>query len=75
MGDVLLNAYMIIKSTCKLMDFCCNTFRISVSLIEEVGKTSLSKDRSHNVEDTLSDTEFNFFQPAMKTIFSANQYV
>ena len=57
------------------MDFCCHTFPIGASLIEEVGKTSIYKDRSHNVEDTLSDTEFNFFQPAMKTIFSANQYV
>ena len=35
-------------------------------------KQNLNKDRSHNVEETLSESEFNLFKPAIKTIFSGN---
>ena len=57
------------------MDICCQTFPLSETLIDEVGKSTLYKKKSHNVRELLTEEEYNQFKPSSKTMFTANKLI
>ena len=57
------------------MDICCKTFPLSETLIDEVGKSSLYKNKSHNVRELLTEEEYNQFKPSSRTMFAANKLI
>jgi len=73
MSPKLLNAKMIIRSTCNLTNRCCSDFPLPNSLLNEVGRSSLYNDRGYDV-DQMTDAEYNEIQCILKkTPFCATQ--
>ena len=54
------------------MELCCDKFPLSDTLIEEVGKSSLYKPRSQDVNEILTKEEYSKFKPSILTMFAAN---
>ena len=57
------------------MDVCCKSFPLSETLIDEVWKSSLYKNKSHNVRKLLTEEEYKQFKPSSKTMFAANKLI
>ena len=55
------------------MDICCQTFPLSETLIDEVGKSTLYKNKSH--DELLTEEEYKQFKPSSKTMFAANKLI
>ena len=59
---IIINS-IFLRSTCKRMELCCDKFPLSDTLIEEVGKSSLYKPRSQDVNEILTKEEYSKFKP------------
>ena len=68
---IIINS-IFLRSTCKRMELCCDKFPLSDTLIEEVGKSSLYKPRSQDVNEILTKEEYSKFKPSILTMFAAN---